>query len=67
MKQVRAVQECFIGGSLRKIGAVFYVADDQGLRTRDMPPVMELVEKEPERAAPKRGRPRKQTVETEDD
>ncbi len=59
-KRVRALQVCFIGGSLRKVGDEFLVPDDQPLRTKKLPPVMEIVEDdEPQTARRKPGRPRK--------
>ena len=42
--KVRALQECFVGGSRRQIGDEFMVAEGQKLRTKKLPPVMELVD-----------------------
>lgn len=41
--KVRALQVCFIGGSLRKVGDEFVVSEDTKLRTKKLPPVLELV------------------------
>ena len=66
--QVRALQVCFVMGSLRKIGDEFHVADDAVLQTKDKPPVMERVGAEsvmgqlPDEPAPpakRGGRPKK--------
>jgi len=54
MKQVRALQECFVEGGRRKVGAVFNVPNDLPLRTGRRPPVMELLDPEPARK-PKKG------------
>ncbi len=42
--KVRALQVCFIGGSLRKVGDEFMVEEDHKLRTKKRPPVLELVD-----------------------
>ena len=42
--RVRALQKCFVGNSLRKVGDVFDVPENQALRTGEMAPVMERVE-----------------------
>ena len=41
--KVRALQICFVGGSKRNIGDEFMVAEGTKLRTKKLPPVMELV------------------------
>ena len=64
MIRVRAVQKCFVLGGLRKVGDIFMVPDDQVLRTKKMPPVMELVDEE---LKPKRGRFKKQKTAQPDD
>ena len=56
MKKVRALKDCFVGNSLRKIGGPeFYVDDDQPLRTKKLPPVLQLVDEEPKRTRSKGG------------
>ena len=42
--KVRALQVCFVGGSLRKVGDEFMVSSDQKLRTKKRPPVLEYVD-----------------------
>lgn len=42
--KVRALQVCFSGGSLRKVGDEFMVDEGTKLRTKKMPPVLELVD-----------------------
>ena len=56
MKQVRALQECFVEGGRRKVGAVFNVPNDQPLRTGRRPPVMELIDEEPGQTKAKKKR-----------
>ncbi len=51
---VRALQKCFVGGCLRKVGQEFMVPDTQVLRTKKKPPVMERVDAEPEPPATKK-------------
>ncbi len=65
MKKVRVLQECFVLGSRRKVGAEFNVPNKTILKTEGRPPVMELVDDEPGRSPKKRGRPSKKTDETE--
>ena len=67
MKQVRALQKCFVGGCLRKVGEVFLVPDKLKLQTGKRPPVMELVDDEGTEAAPRRGRRRAAKTEASDD
>ena len=43
-KKVRALQVCFIGGSLRKVGDEFMVPSEAKLRTKNRPPVLEFVD-----------------------
>lgn len=54
--QVRALQKCFVCGSLRKVGDVFNVPVGTVLRTKKRPPVMELVDENPGRSRGKGGK-----------
>ncbi len=65
MKKVRALQVCFVLGSRRKVGDEFNVPNDTVLKTKEMAPVMELVDENPGRAS-KNGR-RKKAAETEEE
>ena len=55
--KVRALQVCFIGGSLRKVGDEFLVDSATQLRTKKRPPVLELVDQPDPAPAPAAANP----------